>query len=534
MPALPSALTPRTLPQDPDEVAALLDQVEADPTGLARLVGQLARARALPPGRFAPQPGPQEEFCRSPADITIYGGAAGGGKSWAAIFEVLQHVGVRGFGALLLRKWLKDIKQTGGLWSEAENIYPLFNGRPNRADWRWKFPSGSDIAFGHVDADFKERFKSAQIALLIFDELTHFTEEEFFYLLTRLRSSCGVRPYVRATTNPDADSWVAEFLAWWIDQDTGYPIAERAGKVRWYLRRKERLYWASSRAELLARFPDAKPGHCKSVAFVPAKLEDNCFLGEDYEGNLLQQDEVQQERLLLGNWKIRYDAGALFKEEWWTGQHKSPRIIDEDELPDDIDWVRAWDLAATADKGTGFTQGGADFTAGLLLGRSRSTGRYYVRDLVLGRWDPADVEQVVKRTAVNDGQVKVWINQERAGAGKHQLSTFVRLLAGYTVDGGYESGEKPVRLSPVSAQAKQGHLLLVRGPWNRDFLLGVKYLPKGHDDVGDALAAAFYQLTEVEGLTIEDLARAAKEDEEEIEEIGQGFDFSNTRGMTSW
>ena len=48
-------------------------------------------------------------------------------------------------------------------------------------------------------------------------------------------------PYIRATCNPDADSWVADLLQWWIDQDTGFPIPERAGKVRWFIRSGDEL-----------------------------------------------------------------------------------------------------------------------------------------------------------------------------------------------------------------------------------------------------------------------------------------------------
>src|SRR5436305_14925946 len=69
-----------------------------------------------------------------------------------------------------------------------------------------------------------------------FDELTHFTAHQFFYMVSRNRSTCGVRPYIRATCNPDADSWVADFLAWWIDPQTGLPIPERAGVLRYYIR----------------------------------------------------------------------------------------------------------------------------------------------------------------------------------------------------------------------------------------------------------------------------------------------------------
>lgn len=65
---------------------------------------------------------------------------------------------------------------------------------------------------------------------------------------------CGVKPYHRATCNPDADSWVANFISWWIDQDSGYPIEERCGKIRWFIRRDEKVYWADRKQDLWEQF----------------------------------------------------------------------------------------------------------------------------------------------------------------------------------------------------------------------------------------------------------------------------------------
>ena len=102
-------------------------------------------------------------------------------------------------------------------------------------EWRW--PHGSKIKFSHLQLETTVHdWQGAQIALICFDELTHFTAYQFFYMVSRNRSTCGVKPYIRATCNPDADSWVAEFLAWWIDHETGYPIPERVGVLRYYIR----------------------------------------------------------------------------------------------------------------------------------------------------------------------------------------------------------------------------------------------------------------------------------------------------------
>jgi hypothetical protein len=65
-------------------------------------------------------------------------------------------------------------------------------------------------------------------------------------MVSRNRSTCGVRPYIRATCNPDADSWVADFLAWWIDPETGLRIPERAGMLRYYIRVADKIIWADT------------------------------------------------------------------------------------------------------------------------------------------------------------------------------------------------------------------------------------------------------------------------------------------------
>lgn len=265
-----------------------------------------------------PHSGPQEQFLSSPADIVIYGGAAGGGKSYGLLMEPLRHVSNPQFGAVILRKNCPEITNEGGLWDESSKLYSLLQSVPRRGDLSWQFPSGAMVSFSHLESD-RELFKwqGSQICLLGFDELTHFSKHQFFYMLSRNRSTCGVRPYVRATCNPDADSWVAEFIAWWWDELTGYPIPERAGVVRWFVQGAGGIVWADTPAELLADYPDQTP---KSVTFIPAKLEDNPTLEANdpgYRANLQAQSHVERERLLHGNWLIRGGIDEEFPGEWF-------------------------------------------------------------------------------------------------------------------------------------------------------------------------------------------------------------------------
>ena len=177
-----------------------------------------------PRAPISPLPGPQTEFLRTPADTCICGGAAGGRKTVGLILEPLRYVSqVPGFTAVFFRRTTPEITNPGGLWDESLNFYPRFGGIPHHRAHVWRWPRGGKIKFSHLQLDSTVyHWQGAQIALICFDELTHFTAHQFYYLLSRNRSTCGVRPYIRATCNPDADSWVADFLAWWIDQGPGF------------------------------------------------------------------------------------------------------------------------------------------------------------------------------------------------------------------------------------------------------------------------------------------------------------------------
>lgn len=202
---------------------------------------------------IALQTGPQTDFLATPADIAIYGGAAGGGKSWALLCEGLRHRANRDFSAVIFRRNAVQVRNPGGLWDEAMRLYPLFQASPRQQLLDWRFPSGARVKFSHLERESDMlTWQGAQIPLICFDELTHFSRAQFFYLLSRNRSTCGVAPYIRATCNPDADSWVAEFISWWIDEDSGLAIPARSSALRWMIRLGDSLVWADSREALIA------------------------------------------------------------------------------------------------------------------------------------------------------------------------------------------------------------------------------------------------------------------------------------------
>jgi predicted phage terminase large subunit-like protein len=311
-------------------------------------------------------------------------------------------------------------------------------------------------------------------------------------MVSRNRSTCGVRPYIRATCNPDADSWVADFLGWWINPESGLPIPERAGVLRYYVRVAEKTIWADRPEELVQYLPQPEdlppsiePPRPISVTFIPATVFNNPILlraNPEYYAWLLSLPTLERERLLGGNWKIRPAAGLYFKREWCT-------IVDE--LPADLDVVRYWDLAATEKT----ERNDPDWTVGIKLGRDRSGG-YYLLDLVRARANPGDVERLLLNTAEQDGnRVRIGFGQDPGQAGKSQALHLVRALSAYTVRGASESGDKLTRFGPFSSQCRAGNVKIRRGAWNEELFRVLEGFPDlAHDDEVDACSGALEML----------------------------------------
>jgi hypothetical protein len=273
-----------------------------------------------------PQLGFQEDFLASSADIVIGGGAAGAGKTFVLLWESLRHINRPGYGGVIFRRTTPQIYNEGGLWDTSMKLYPMLKGSPRKSTSTWEFPAVTKIKFNHIEYESNILdHQGSQYAFIGFDELTHFTKKMFFYMISRNRSNCGIRPYIRATCNPDPDSWVAEFIEWWIDQETGFPIPERAGVLRYFVMDGDNIVWGNSVDEVIKRCPHifndpklkgVEPIHLvKSVTFIPGTINDNqLFIKENpgYYGNLLALPPEEQLRLLQGNWKVRTDGSALF------------------------------------------------------------------------------------------------------------------------------------------------------------------------------------------------------------------------------
>ena len=451
--------------------------------------------------KLKPQPGPQEQFMATPADIAIYGGSAGGGKSWASIAEPLRHISNGRFGAVIFRRTLPQVTSQGGLWDESINIYPYLGATPRQVPkLEWKFTSGAKVTFAHLQYEKNlNDWQGSQIPLIIFDELCHFTEKQFWYMFSRNRSTCGVRPYIRATCNPDPDSFVADLIEWWIDQNTGYAIKERSGVIRYFLRVSGELIWGetvnsclvaasidpSKNNVLPVGHPDKKTP--KSFTFVVSSLEDNKILMEKdpgYAANLDALPLVEREQLKHGNWKIRPASGLYFKRHYFEIVDIAKPATTE---------CRGWDLAAT-DKSQ---NANADYTAGVKMHKA-DDGYYYITDLIHEQLSPAKIDDAIKNSASNDGKgCTIRIPQDPGQAGKAQIVYYAKLLAGYKLKHRTMTGDKVTRAGAFSSACENGLVRIVRGRWNDKFIEHAEAFPpvSGSPDIIDAAVEAFDECT---------------------------------------
>jgi predicted phage terminase large subunit-like protein len=172
-------------------------------------------------------------------------------------------------------------------------------------------------------------------------------------------------------------------------------------------------------------------------------------------------------------------GGGMFKRAWF-------HLVDA--MPVDIhSRCRFWDCAATV--------GGGDWTVGVKVARTRA-GQYVVEHVVRGRWSPAEVQQIIRQTAEQDGKlVRIREEQEPGSAGKTVVADRTKLLAGFDYKGVPSTGEKTTRWRPFAAQAEAGNVAILKGLWNADWLDEISAAPfAAHDDQVDAASGAFSEV----------------------------------------
>jgi len=457
------------------------------------------KRRHLPksePGKvWAPHPGPQMAFLTSSADEVLFGGAAGGGKSMGLLMGAIRYIAAPHYRALLLRRTFPELQSS--LIDRSREIYPSLGGTYNKNEHTWTFASGAKVIFRSLEHEGDEqKFRSDEFQFVGYDELSTFSERQYRYLFTRLRSPRGIKSMMRAASNPGGPGhdWLLKRFAPWL-----YPPGVRTDEYEGpYAAPGEKLYFLRGADEEDILVPRGTPGALSRV-FIPATVQDNpTLIANDpgYLDRLESLDPLTRRQLKHGDWMARSQPGEFFRREWFEGSG-GERLVERGPEGLAVARVRYWDRAAT-DAKTGTTP---DWTAGLLLSRDRD-GLCFIEDVVRFQGGPAEVERRILDTARRDklrwGDVRVVLERDPAQAGKFEAHHYVtHVLAAFDVHAIPPQGDKMTRAKPVSAQAEHGNIKMVRAHWNEALLAELEQFPLGKKDQVDALSGAYSQVLSV-------------------------------------
>ncbi len=271
---------------------------------------------------FKANDGPQTDFLSSSEREVLYGGAAGGGKSYAMLADPLHGLNNPNFSGLLVRHTTEELRE---LIQKSQELYPraVPGIKWSERKSQWIAPRGGRLWMSYLDKDMDvTRYQGQAFNWIGFDELTQWSSPYAWdYMRSRLRSAYSkeLGLYMRATTNPGGagHQWVKKMFIdpspsrepfWATNIETGDTITFPKG----HSREGEPLF---------------------KRRFIPASLFDNPYLAEggDYEAMLLSLPEHQRKQLLDGNWDV--SEGAAFPEF-----NRKIHVIDPFKIPQS--WAR--------------------------------------------------------------------------------------------------------------------------------------------------------------------------------------------------
>ena len=237
---------------------------------------------------FQPNEGPQSDFLASSEREVFYGGARGGGKSYAMLVDPLRYCDKQHHRALLIRRTMPELRDlinhSQQLYSKA---YPGAKWRDQEKEWR--FPSGARIEFGYAEnLTDALRYQGQSYTWIGIDELPQYpTPDIYNFLRSSLRSVDPQIPvYMRATGNPGnvGSLWVKEMF---VDP-------------------------SESNKRFNVEIPTPMGVKKISRKFIPAKLQDNPYLKQtdDYYAMLASLPEVQKKQFLEGDWDA-YESSSF-------------------------------------------------------------------------------------------------------------------------------------------------------------------------------------------------------------------------------
>ncbi len=439
---------------------------------------------------IGPRSKKQELYIQSEADVVVFGGGAGSGKSFLGAMDFLKHTNDPKFRALVSRRLTPQIHGPGGIFETFVNLHrEVYDNKlkVKRRDGILDYPSGAQISFRHCQyEDDKHSFQGWQLSAALIDEAQQYTQSQIVYIMSRLRSEADMKPKMRMTCNPAGKGhWLTNWLEWYL-LPSGLPDPDKCGVIRYFTMRDNEMVWGDSIAEVQALVPDCSP---LSFTFISANVYDNPVLMErqpEYVAWLEGQDRETKEALLYGNWYVTKQHEGYFKRKW------CPIVT---EAPFHGRRFRGFDMAGSIKDEVNKDP---DYTATVLVSKSREQKycvehAYRMRErfhtveeyiLKLSEQESSDITYVIPVDAGQAGKAyAVSLQQKLAERGRHSVL--------------HPTGNKSklIRFRPVASLCQAGAVSFVSADWNDwlfDELEQFKGDGKQHDDGLDSLVSAVW------------------------------------------
>lgn len=454
----------------------------------------------------------QEVFLRLEGEEVFYGGATGGGKTDALIMAALQYVDVPGYSAGLFRQTEEDLYAPKSIGDRAKNWFAGTAAKWDAKGKVFRFPTYSSqpgatihLGYGRTIDELARRYQGPDFQYVGCEELGQWQEPNYLYLFSRLRrtKNLPVPLRMRSAGNPGGvgGDWVRRrFIENALHIATGIDVKE------WLRRRK-----AGEKLPDPPVFRSPPSAQAVSVAkqfnrvaqgayFIPAYAVDNPGLDvAEYMQALAKLDAATRAQLEHGDWWAA-GGGDFFKEDWFK------LYVEPEDVPPRLKWIRCWDLAATEPHEGNLDP---DYTAGVKMAtehRADGSNMVWIGHVTRFRKEPGDVEKEIKAIATSDGKkVEIHIEEEGGAGGKNTTNNYAsKVLFGWMVHGERKTGSKEAFWKPLAADAKNGLVTLVRGPWTTEFIAELCQLradeSHAHDDQADAAGLARSLLLEPDAL----------------------------------
>ncbi len=256
--------------------------------------------------KWIPLPGPQSQAYECDADMILYGGAAGGGKSDLALGKALT----KHRRSLILRR---EFPQLEGMVERSKEMFSAHGSYNEKGWWRCNFEKKSRfIRFGSVqhEKDLK-KLQGRPHDLLVFDEAANFPAAFVQFLTTWIRTEhqdqkCQLLLCSNPPTDPEGD-WLLEWFAPWLDPN--HPNQAKPGELRWYIIVGDEHIEVDSPAPVKRGEETYTP---QSRTFIPARVTDNpYYAGTGYVAKLQALPEPLRSKMLKGDFAAGREDSAF-------------------------------------------------------------------------------------------------------------------------------------------------------------------------------------------------------------------------------